>query len=74
MKKYLMVLECITEGASTSRDISKETGMTIKQASAHLSILAGMNFIKWTGRNVTREQSAGKRGHLCRVYELTTNR
>lgn len=49
-KALSRVLEAVYEGASHSQDVSELTGLSVAEASAHLSELYKMGLIRRTGR------------------------
>jgi predicted ArsR family transcriptional regulator len=65
-KQITRVLEEMKNGPATSRDISDETGLSVKHTSAYLSELREAGLVEITGLSQT-----GLRGRPSNVYELS---
>mgnify|MGYP001115697416 CR=1 FL=1 len=65
MKQINAVLRVLRDGPATSFDVSEETGLSIKAASAYLSMLVADNLAEVVG-----EVRYGDRGRAFRVVAI----
>lgn len=72
-KQYAMVLNAISEGANTSRDLADVTGQDINTVSSVVSKMITAGILKRTGGSIPN-LNPRKLGHRYRVFELVRKR